>query len=100
MPFAEAATGPMAAEALALPQTLKPLKRRLLLTQLIRKWAESIRPDQGAPLVAATPAAALALADDLARLIDDMVTRQVDWKRLDDLVPDRLDEYWQLTLGS
>ena len=96
--FADAAAGPIAAEALALPEALKPLKRRLLLTQLIRKWAESIRPDQGAPLVAATPAAALALADDLARLIDDMVTRQVDWKRLDDLVPDHFDKYWQLTL--
>ena len=96
--FADAATGPIAAEALALPQTLKPLERRMLLTQLILKWVEGIRPDRGAPLVAATPAAALALADDLARLIDDMVTRQVDWKRLDDLVPDRFDKYWQLTL--
>src|SRR5258707_1095491 len=96
--FADAATGPIAAEALALPRAIQELERRLLLTQLIRKWAEGIRPDQGVPLVAATPAAALALADDLARLIDDMVTRQVDWKRFDDLVPDRFDTYWQLSL--
>ena len=42
------------------------------------------------PLVANTPAAALALADDLARLIDDMTTRGVGWDKLDDLVPDEL----------
>ena len=50
------------------------------------------------PLVAQTPAAACALADDLARLIDDMTTRDVPWKRLDNLVPDQFDEYWKLTL--
>src|SRR5580693_5377630 len=35
--FAEAATGELAAEALALPETLDGLERRLLLTQLIVK---------------------------------------------------------------
>ncbi len=44
----------------------------------------------GAPLVAQTPAAACALADDLARLIDDMTMRGVPWERLDDLVPDAI----------
>ena len=57
-----------------------------------------MRAQYGAPLVASSPAAALALADDLARLIDDMTTRQVSWDRLDGLVPDHIDEYWQLTL--
>jgi len=51
------------------------------------------------PLIANHPATALALADDLARLIDDMTTRGVSWDRLDDLVPDHLDELWQLTLA-
>jgi len=41
----------------------------------------------------------LALADDLGRLIDDMTTRGVSWDRLDDLVPDHFDKYWQLTLA-
>ena len=57
-----------------------------------------MRGEGDAPLVANNPAAALALADDLARLMDDMTTRQVPWDRLDELVPDELDEYWQLTL--
>ena len=51
-----------------------------------------------APLIANHPATALALADDLGRLIDDMTTRGVSWDRLDELVPDHLDKYWQLTL--
>ena len=38
------------------------------------------------------------LADDLARLIDDAITREMDWKKLDGLVPDQFDKYWQLTL--
>ena len=50
------------------------------------------------PLVVGGPASTLALADDLARLMDDMVTRGVDWKALDGLVPDQLDQYWQHSL--
>jgi ATP-dependent helicase/nuclease subunit B len=98
--FAEAATGDIAADALAVPPALDSLERRLLLTQLIHKWSTSpeLHGASGSPLVAQTPAAACALADDLARLIDDMTMRGVPWQRLDALVPDALDEYWQLTL--
>ncbi|HEX4042987.1 MAG TPA: double-strand break repair protein AddB, partial [Xanthobacteraceae bacterium] len=75
--FAEAATGEIAAESLALPPALGGLERRLLLTQLVTKWATSpeLHGASGDPLIAQTPAAACALADDLARLIDDMNTR-------------------------
>jgi ATP-dependent helicase/nuclease subunit B len=98
--FAEAATGALAADALALPPALGGLERRLLLAQLVLKWAARIAPDARgeAPLVANNPASALALADDLARLMDDMTTRGVAWDRLDGLVPETLDRYWQLTL--
>ena len=98
--FAQAATGELAETALALPEAIAPLERRLLLAELILKWANSpaVRGAQGAALIANTPQAALGLADDLARLIDDMTTRQVDWKKLDGLVPDDLDPYWQLSL--
>jgi ATP-dependent helicase/nuclease subunit B len=44
------------------------------------------------------PASTLALAGDLARLMDDMVTRSVGWNALDGLVPDLFDQYWQSTL--
>jgi ATP-dependent helicase/nuclease subunit B len=98
--FAEAATGDIAAQALALPPALGGLERRLLLTRLVTQWATSpeLHGSSGSPLVAQTPAAACALADDLARLIDDMTTRGVPWDRLDNLVPDMFDRYWELTL--
>jgi ATP-dependent helicase/nuclease subunit B len=98
--FAEAATGDIATEALALPPALGGLERRLLLTRLVSKWAAGakVRAAEGVPLIAQTPAAACALADDLARLIDDMTTRGVDWNRLDDLVPAQFDVFWQYTL--
>src|SRR5262249_27218278 len=87
-------------DALALPPAIDALERRMLLAQLVLRWAGSIAPDRAgeAALVANNPSAALALADDLARLIDDMTTRGVSWDRLDALVPQNLDRYWQLTL--
>ena len=95
--FAQAATGDLAEAALELPEAIAPLERRLLLAELILKWANSpeVRGAEGSPLIANTPQAALGLADDLARLMDDMTTRQVSWKKLDGLVPDDLDQYWQ-----
>ena len=98
--FAEVAAGGIAAEALALPEALGGLERRLLLAQLVSKWATSaeLHGVSGSPLVAQTPTSACALADDLARLIDDMTMRGVAWERLDELVPDKFDVYWQLTL--
>ena len=98
--FAEAATGAVAEDALSLPPALGGLERRLLLAQMVGAWAASpaVRGASGGPLVAQTPAAACALADDLARLIDDMTMRGVSWDALDGLVPDFLDPYWQLTL--
>ena len=98
--FAQMGAGALASEALELPPALGGLERRLLLTRLVLKWAERIASDQQgeAPLVANNPASALALADDLARLMDDMTTRGVPWERLDGLVPQALDRYWQLTL--
>jgi ATP-dependent helicase/nuclease subunit B len=88
------------ASALAVPPAVGGTERRLLLAQLVMKWARQIKPHESgeAPLIAGNPAAALALADDLARLMDDMATRQVPWERLDELVPDEFDAYWQLTL--
>jgi ATP-dependent helicase/nuclease subunit B len=89
--FAQAATGALAAAALDLPTAIGGLERRMLLVRLVLKWAGSLAPDKKdeAPLVAGNPASALALADDLARLMDDMTTRGVSWDRLDELVPKR-----------
>jgi ATP-dependent helicase/nuclease subunit B len=99
--FAQAAHESFPDIVLNTPEALGALERKLLLAQLILKWASSpgIRSEDGAPLVANNPATALALAGDLARLIDDMTTRGVPWDALaDGLVPTELDPYWALTL--
>jgi ATP-dependent helicase/nuclease subunit B len=80
---------------LDIPPRLGELERRLTLAQLVAAWAK--RPVLS-PLVVGGPASTLALAGDLARLIDDMVTRGVDWSKLRGLVPDQLDQYWQHSL--
>src|SRR3984885_15126760 len=77
--FAQAATPGLA--ALEIPPDMGGLQRRLLLAQLITVWAKQIKPidPTQAPLVTAGPDSTLALSDDLARLMDDMVTRKVEW---------------------
>src|SRR5437764_4408520 len=81
--------------ALDIPPRLAELERKLTLARLVAAWAKS---PVTAPLVVGGPASTLALAGDLARLMDDMVTRGVDWDGLDGLVPDQLDQYWQHSL--
>src|ERR1700733_14084141 len=93
--FAEEDDSRGGAATLELPPRLGELERRLTLARLVAAWAKS---PGSAPLVVGGPASTLALAGDLARLMDDMVTRGVGWKALDGLVPDALDQYWQLTL--
>jgi ATP-dependent helicase/nuclease subunit B len=80
---------------LDIPPRLGELERRLTLAHLVAAWAKT---PVSAPLVIGGPASTLALAGDLARLMDDMVTRGVDWNALDKLVPDQLDRYWQHSL--
>src|SRR3979411_1535647 len=80
------------AAPLDIPPPLGELDRRLTLAKLVAAWAK--RPVL-APQVVGGPASTLALAGDLARLMDDMVTRGVGWDALNGLVPDQLDKYWQ-----
>jgi ATP-dependent helicase/nuclease subunit B len=80
---------------LDVPPRLGELERRLTLAHLVAAWAKG---PVLSPLVVGGPASTLALAGDLARLMDDMVTRGVAWEALDKLVPDQLDQYWQHSL--
>src|SRR5438105_13139744 len=83
------------AALLEIPPRLGELEHRLTLARLVAAWAKG---PVLSPLVVGGPASTLALAADLARLIDDMVTRDVAWDALDHLVPDQLDRYWQHSL--
>jgi ATP-dependent helicase/nuclease subunit B len=93
--FAEESDQFGGAAPLDIPPRLGELERRLTLAKLVAAWAKG---PVLAPLVVGGPASTLALAGDLARLMDDMVTRGVGWEALDGLVPDQLDQYWQHSL--
>jgi ATP-dependent helicase/nuclease subunit B len=93
--FADEAEQFGGAAPLDIPQKLGELDRRLTLAKLVAAWAKS---PVSSPLVVGGPASTLALAGDLARLMDDMVTRGIDWDGFDGLVPDQLDQYWQYSL--
>src|ERR1700681_697519 len=93
--FAEQAEQYGGAAPLDIPPKLGELEGRPPLARLVAAWARS---PVSAPLVVGGPASTLALAGDLSRLMDDMVTRGVSWEALDGLVPDQLDKYWQHSL--
>ena len=94
-----------AALALELPQAIGTLERRLVMTQLVLAWSETMASQSSgagvasAPEIAAmTPAQAASLADDLIRLLDAIENEQADLSRLQDLVPDRFASHWQSTV--
>ena len=92
------------ADRLALPPAISPLRRRLALARLALVWARNLRrhplrltPDEPL-LVPGSAADAAKLADDLARLIDDMETAGVSFDRIARLVPEDHADYYKLTL--
>ncbi len=90
------------AESVTLPERPTPISltaRRLLLAQLVLSFARATAKE-GAPLIASSPAAALQLADELARLFDDLSIANVDFDALAkaDFVPTHLDRYWKTSL--
>ncbi|MFZ5692617.1 MAG: double-strand break repair protein AddB [Pseudomonadota bacterium] len=96
--FAEFAGGPLAAERMALRAAMGPFERKAWLTRLIMAWAAHQKRTGETLLIASSPAAAFAMAGELARLQDDMITRGVAWSALETLVPENMDEYFRRTL--
>ncbi|MGA2491768.1 MAG: double-strand break repair protein AddB [Roseiarcus sp.] len=109
------ALDPLADDAFAeekIPAAVSELARRMILARLTRAWGQALKGairGVGAdglltfdaaepPLVATSPAQAFALAGGLAGLIDDFIIEGVDPERLNDLVADRFDPYWGVTL--
>lgn len=92
-----------------LHEPIGELERRLALTRLVLRWSTALRADGSvgetdrelAPVVTtavSTPAQAVCLATELARLTDMLETEGVSLDRLADLVPDNFAEHWQQTL--
>ena len=78
---------PGLADDLSLKPAIPALARRLLLARLVMQRDRQIPPDR-----------ALQLAGALARLIDEVQFNQLDFGRLDALVPEEFAEHWQETL--
>ncbi len=85
-----------------IPPAVSEMERRLALTTLVLKWSQAMRSaDGGEEVVAAgadTPAQAVQLAAELARLMDMVETEQVSLSGLAALVPDTFSQHWQKTL--
>ncbi len=84
----------------SLPPQIGELERRLLLMQLVERWANGSgrRPENGAGPVVKSPAQAMSLAVELARLMDNVETENISFDRLAELVPAAYSEHWQRTL--
>ena len=91
--FLEEESGLAGEESLALPPALPDLRRQLLLTRLILAWQAA----QPGDLPGGADQAAR-LAEELARLIDQVETEGLDWDGLRDLVPADYAHHWQKTL--
>jgi ATP-dependent helicase/nuclease subunit B len=77
-----------ASEDLDLPPAISPVRRRLLLATLVRRWDE-MRGRHALGFVQAH-----ALADGLARLMDELEGQDADLARLDELAPLPLARHW------
>ncbi len=69
------------------PPAIPPLRRQLLLTRLLHA-AHDLPHEQ-----------AVRLAGELAALLDELQTEEVDLAALDTIVPDEFAEHWQQTLA-
>ncbi|MCC7260527.1 MAG: double-strand break repair protein AddB [Alphaproteobacteria bacterium] len=81
-----------AGEELSLPPAISPMRRRLLLANLVRGWYRA-KHQASQPMDQA-----VRLAAELARLIDDVQREQLDFAALKDLAPEEYAAHWQETL--
>ena len=75
-------------DGLELPQAIHPIRRQLLLATLIRQWEQARGEEIGF-------AHAAALAESLAKVMDETERQGADLARLDDLAPLALAAHWE-----
>jgi ATP-dependent helicase/nuclease subunit B len=80
-----------------LPPAISPTSRRLVLAQLVQRWARALSKNKMEMPVAATLSVSLAFADELARVLDDLEIAGIPFDKLEKVVPDHLDPYWELS---
>ena len=82
------------------------LERHLILTQAILSWRKNsdlepephLTTEQEQQESQIKPAQASLMAHELAKLIDNAETEEVDLSKLEEIVPDQFSEHWQHTL--
>lgn len=77
-----------AADAADLPPAISPLRRKMLLATLVRRWYVAERRES------LTFAQATQLATSLASLLDEFETQGVAWEGLENLVPEMFAQHW------
>ena len=82
-----------AGEGLELLPAITPIRRQLLLAALVRRWGEKTRGG------ALTMAQGLALAGNLAGLMDEIERQGASLERLEELAPAELAEHWREVTG-
>jgi len=87
-----------------LDAVINPLKRHLILSQLVNQWSTSLAPKQrdlyrGHDIIMPSSLSdAVWFSAELAKLMDTVATEEAEWTDLNHLVPDDHAEWWQLTL--
>jgi ATP-dependent helicase/nuclease subunit B len=89
----QAALEEIEAAALSISKPIAPTSRLLTLAPLVMTWSRT----SGLAL-ADHPTAALALAKELASLMDRFATERIELAGLSKAVPDHLSQHWQITL--
>ena len=87
-----------------LDATINATERQLILAKLISAWSSQLNREQvelfagSQIIVPSSHADAIGFAAELARLMDTATTEEVDWQKLETLVPLELGRWWMLTL--
>lgn len=80
-----------------LPPAISATSRRLVLARLVQQWAHTLSIKRKEMPIAATLSVSLAFADELARVLDDLEIAGIPFDKLEEVVPDNLDLYWELS---
>jgi len=84
-------------ESAGLPPAISATGRRVVLAQLVQRWASTLKKSGAEAPIAVTPAVSLAFADELARVMDDLMIAGVPFAELEKAVPGEFDPYWNLS---
>ncbi len=95
-----AGLGARGADGLDMPPAVTPLRRTLILMQLVQRWRGAIADAIDTPENRGTntPAQAANLAAELAKLMDDIERENVSLDRIASIVPEHYASHWQQTV--